>query len=138
MTTRIPRCTQRGKDGSEMCGGEIRPSYIAPAPIIGALAQKGEITYPAACEICGKTYADVISVPMTVADLDMVRDRLSASTREELAATATESTPGCYAVEIAENRAQDLAAKAANLGLVAIATKVRQELNTLMLQRRRS
>jgi hypothetical protein len=102
------------------------------------MAQKGEITYPAACQGCGKTYADMVSVPMTLADLDMVRDRLSESTRQELAATATELTPGCYEVEIAEGRAQDLASKAANLGLLAIATKVKQELNGLTIQRRRA
>jgi hypothetical protein len=118
------------------CGGEIRPSYIAPAPIIGALASKGDITYPAACQGCGKTYADVLAIPMTLADLDMVRDRLSESARQELAATATELTPGCYEVELAEDRARDLASKAANLGLLAIATKVRQELNSLTVRRR--
>lgn len=127
MTTRTLTCS---------CGGEIRPSYIAAAPIIGALASKGDITYPAACQGCGKTYADIVSIPMTLADLDMVKDRLSASARHELAATATELTPGCYEVEIAEDRARDLASKAANLGLVAIATKVRQELNGLAIQRR--
>ena len=66
----------------------------------------------------------------------MVRDRLSESSRQELAATATELTPGNYQVEIAEERARDFASKAANLGLAVIASKIRQELNGLMTQRR--
>lgn len=136
MTTRTLMCTELSGDRTKRCGGEIRPSYIAAAPIVGALAAKGEITYPAACQKCGKTYVDVVSIPMTVVDLAMVRDRLSESTRQELAATATELTSGCYQVEIAEERARDLAAKAANLGLVAIANTVRQELSSLTLQRR--
>ena len=136
MTTRTRTCTEHSKDRTEPCGGEIRPSYIAAAPIVGALAAKGETTYPAACQQCGKTYVDVVSVPMTVEDLAMVRDRLSESTRQELAATATALTSGGYQVEIAEDRARDLASKAANLGLVTIANTVRQELNSLTLQRR--
>src|SRR5712691_2615586 len=59
--------------------------------------------------------------PMTLADLDMVADRLSESTRQELNVTATELTPGCYEVELTEDRARDLASKSANLGLAAIA-----------------
>jgi hypothetical protein len=136
MTTRTTTCTAQRADRSETCGGEIRPSYIGAAPIVGALAAKGEMTYPAACQRCGKTYVDVVSVPMTAADLAMVGDRLSEDTRRELARTATELTAGCYQVEIAEDRARDLAAKAANLGLVAIATTVRQELSSLTQQRR--
>src|SRR5437868_9955315 len=102
MTTHTTTCS---------CGSEIRPSYIGPAPIAGALASKGDITYPAACEQCGKTYVDVVSIPMTVEDLAMVGDRLSPSTRQELAAAATELTTGRYQVEIAEDRARDLASK---------------------------
>jgi len=136
MTTRTPTCTERGGDRSEACGGEIRPSYSETAPILAALSPKGEITHPAACQRCGKTYADVVSVPMMVADLEMVGQRLSESTRQELVATATERTPGCYDVEMTEDRARDLASKAANLGLVVIANKVRQELNGLTMQRR--
>jgi hypothetical protein len=92
--------------------------------------------YPAACQGCGKTYADVVSISMTLADLDMVRDRLSESTRQELTATATELTPGCYEVAMTEDRARDLASKTANLGLAPIANKVRQELSGLTIQRR--
>ena len=73
---------------------------------------------------------------VTVADLAMVGDRLSESTRQELRVTATELTPGCYEIEMTEDRARDLASKAANLGLAAIANKVRQELNGLAIQRR--
>jgi len=126
MTTRTTTCT---------CGGEIRPSYIAPAPIVGALAAKGEIVYPAACQQCRKTYADVVSVPMTIADLIMVGDRLSESTRQELMTGANELSSGCYEVEIQEDRALDLASKAANLGLGPIAGKVREELRNLTRQR---
>jgi hypothetical protein len=126
MTTQTMTCT---------CGGEIRPSYIATTPI-NVLSPKGEITYPAACQGCGKTYADVVSVPMTLADLAMVGDRLSKSTRQDLEATATELTQGCYQVEIPEDRARDLASKVANLGLVPLANKVRQELDGLTSQRR--
>jgi hypothetical protein len=118
------------------CGGEIRPSYIGPAPLVGALAAKGEITFPASCQKCGKTYPDIVSIPMTSDDLAMVRDRLSESTRQDLLATATEISVGTYRVDIAEERARDLAAKAANLGLLTIANTFRQELNSLMLQRR--
>lgn len=127
MTTRMLTCT---------CGEEIVPSHIGPAPSNGVLPSKGEMTFPAACPGCGKTYPDVVSVPLTLADLEMVRDRLSESTRQELAATATERTPGCYDVVIAEDRARDLASKAANLGLAPIANKVRHELAALTLQRR--
>ena len=127
MTTRTASCT---------CGGEIRQSYIGPAPIIGALAQKGDVTFPAACQACGKTYPDVVSVPMTRADIDLVGQRLSESTRQELQTTAKEVAPGSYGVELTEDRARDLAAKAANLGLVVIANKIKQELNGLATQRR--
>jgi hypothetical protein len=120
----------------EACGGEIRPSYIGPAPILGAQASKGDMTYPAACQGCGKTYADILSISLTLADLEMVQDRLSPSTRQELTATAAELSPGCFDVALAEDRARDLASKAANLGLVAIADKVRHELNGLAKQRR--
>src|SRR2546421_6404715 len=116
MITQTPTtCTKRAGDRAESCGGEIRPSYIGPAPIIGALAAKGEMTYPAACQACGTTYADVVSVPMTLGDLEMVRDRLSQSTRQELQQTATELTDGSYQVEMADDRARDLASKAATL-----------------------
>ncbi|HYE93028.1 MAG TPA: DUF2321 domain-containing protein [Terriglobales bacterium] len=127
MTTQTETCT---------CGGPIKPSYIAAAPILGALAAKGEMTYPAACETCGTTYPDVVAVPMTAADMKMVRDRLSQSTHDELAATATEVGPESFKVVIAEARARDLAAKAANLGLTNVAKSLRQELDALTLQRR--
>ena len=136
MTTRSLTCTEQSRDRTKPCGGEIRPSYIAAAPIVGPLASKGDITYPASCQECGKTYVDVVSIPMTVVDLAMVRDRLSESTRQELSAAATELTSGCYQVEITEDRARDFAAKAANLGLATIANTVRQELSNLTLQRR--
>lgn len=136
MTTQTLTCTERGADRSESCGGEIRPSYSETASLISAVSPKGEITHPAACQRCGKTYADIVSVQMTLADLDMAGQRLSVSTRQELEATATERTPGCYEVELTEDRARDLASKAANLGLLAIANKVRQELNGLTIRRR--
>jgi hypothetical protein len=82
------------------------------------------------------TYEDSVSVPMTLADLEMVADRLSPSTRQELESTATEVTLGVYEVEISEHRASDLASKAANLGLAEMANRVRQELNALTVQRR--
>ena len=135
MTTRVATCTKPARDGA-VCGGEIRPSYSEAPATIDALTPKGETLHPAACERCGKTYADIVSVPMTVVDLDMVRDRLSESTRQELSATATELAPGSYQVEMTEDRARDLASKAANLGLAVIANKVRQELNVLTSQRR--
>jgi hypothetical protein len=72
-----------------------------------------------------------VAVSMTLADLDMVGDRLSESTRQELKRTATEQTPGTYSVEMTETRAHDLASKAANLGLSTIANKIRQELDAL-------
>jgi hypothetical protein len=72
-----------------------------------------------------------IAVPMTHVDLDIVADRLSESTRQELLRTATEQTPGIYAVALTEARARDLAAKAANLGLVAIATTILQVLDAV-------
>ena len=130
LTTQIMTCTVPS------CGGEIRPSYIAAAPAVGVQPAKGEITHPASCQQCGKTYADVVSIPMTVEDLAMVRDRISESTRQELAAAATALPSGLYQVEISEDRARDFAAKAANLGLVVMANTVRQELNSLTLQRR--
>ena len=65
---------------------------------------------------------------MTRADLDLVGQRLSESTRQTLQATATEFTAGSYKVELTEERARDLASKAANLGLVEIASRVPQEL----------
>ena len=137
MATRTATtCTEIPKNAHEACGGGIRPSYIGPAPIVGANAQKGDITYPATCEVCGKTYPDTVSVAMTVADLEMIADRMSRSSRQELQATATELPPGQYAVELTEDRARDFASKAANLGLVPIASKIRQELDGLMTQRR--
>jgi len=65
------------------------------------------------------------------ADLDLVGDRLSPHTRQELHRTATEQAPGIYEVEMLETRARDLASKAANLGLMARATKIQQELDAL-------
>jgi hypothetical protein len=79
----------------------------------------------------------MVSIPMTLEDFAMVKDRLSESTRQELAAGATELATGSYQVLIAEDRARDFAAKAANLGLVVMAETVRKELNGLALQRRR-
>jgi|RhiMetdeSRZDD1v2_1073273.scaffolds.fasta_scaffold107826_5 hypothetical protein len=137
MTTRFTTCTEKGPNAAEACGGEIRPSFIGPAPIVGATAQKGDITYPATCPACGKTYPDIVSIPMTRADFDMVGDRMSETTRLELRATATELEPGGYAVELTEDRARDFASKAANLGLLPIATKIRHELNSLTSQRRK-
>jgi len=136
MTTHSTTCTKRAGVLSEMCGGEIRPSYSETPAITDGLLTKGESTHPAACQRCGKTYADIVSVQMTLADLGMVGDRLSASTRQELHATATELTPGTYAVAMTEDRARDLASKSANLGLAAIASKIRQELNELAMERR--
>ena len=137
MTTRTPTCTEKRRNAQEACGGEIRPSYIGPAPIVGASAQKGDITYPATCQVCGKTYPDTVFFPMTVADLAMVGDRMSKSTRLELEATATEQvSSGGYKVELTEDRARDFASKAANLGLLPIANRIRQELDGLTLQRR--
>ena len=72
-----------------------------------------------------------VVISMTLADLDMVGDRLSPSTRQELKRTATEQTPGRYVVEMTEARALDLASKAANLGLLALATRIQHELDTL-------
>jgi hypothetical protein len=136
MTTHAQTCTERVRGGSESCGGEIRQSYSAPAPIVGAQAQKGDITHPAACQTCGKTYVDVISIGMTHEEMDMVGDRISPHARQELRATATGRPPRIYEVELTEDRARDFASKAANLGLVAIADKIRQELNGLTIQRR--
>ena len=72
-----------------------------------------------------------IVVSMTRADLDMVGDRLSPHTRQELHRTATEETPDIYQVAMAEVGARDLASKAANLGLTALASKIQQELGAL-------
>ena len=72
-----------------------------------------------------------IVVSMTRADLDMVGDRLSADTRQELHRTATEQSPDTYAVAMSEPRARDLASKIANLGLTALASKIQQELGAL-------
>jgi hypothetical protein len=136
MPTRTSTCTEKAKNSDTPCGGEIRASYIGPAPIIGALAQKGDVTFPAACQTCGKTYADVVSVPLTQAEIDLVGQRLSESTRQELLTTTTELAPGSFGVELTEERARDLASKAANLGLLVIAKKIRQELDGLTTQRR--
>jgi len=136
MTTQSTTCIAVTPQG-QSCGGNIHPSYSGPAPILGAAAQKGSITYPAACGVCGKTYPDVVSIPLTLADLDMIGDRMSESTRLALQATATELSPGSYEVELTEDRARDFASKAANLGLTPIASRIRQELNGLTIQRRR-
>jgi hypothetical protein len=136
MVTRVQTCTERLGSGPDPCGGQIRPSYIGPAPIVGASAQKGDITYPASCQTCGKVYPDIVSLAMTPEDLAMVGARMSPSSREELEATATKLRSGGYEVALTEDRARDFAAKAANLGLVAIADKIRQELNALTSQRR--
>ncbi len=78
----------------------------------------------------------MVSVPLTPADLALIGDRMSESTRQGLKAAATEGEPGGYAIEMTEAAARDLAAKTANLGLTAIAAKVREELNGLTSQRR--
>jgi hypothetical protein len=72
-----------------------------------------------------------VVVSMTHADLDMVGDRLSPTMRQELHRTATEQATGTYDVAMTETRARDLASKAANLGLMALATKIQQELDAL-------
>jgi hypothetical protein len=136
MTTRAQTCTARRSSGPEPCRGEIRPSYIAPEPIISAKAHQGHVTHPASCLACGKVYADVVSVTMTREDFAMVGDRMSPSSRQELQATATERPSEGYDVELTEDRARDFASKAANLGLAAMAHKIRQELNGLTIQRR--
>jgi hypothetical protein len=72
-----------------------------------------------------------VIVSLTRADLDVVGDRLSPTTRQELHRTATEQAPGTYDVAMTETRARDLASKAANLGLMALAIKIQQELDAL-------
>ena len=72
-----------------------------------------------------------IAVSMTRADVDIIGDRLSESTRQELLRAATEPTPGIYEIALTEARARDLAAKAANLGLLVIATTIRQGLDAI-------
>ena len=136
MATRVETCTERLSSRPEPCGGDIRPSYIGPAPITGATARKGDITYPASCAVCGKSYSDVISIEMTGDDLAVVADRMSPHTRQELEATATKLRSGGYEVQLTEERARDFASKAANLGLVPLAGKIRQGLSDLTLQRR--
>ena len=136
MTTPLRTCTERLGSDSAPCGGEIRPSYIGPAPIISAQAPKGETTYPASCTACGKVYADVVSLEMTGEELAMVGARMSPSARDELEATATKLRAGSYHIELTEDRARDFASKAANLGLVAVAGKIRQGLDQLTIQRR--
>ena len=91
MTTATPTCTERNQQG-EPCGGAIRPSYIETVTSVLGEPRKpqGEIVHPAACQQCGKSYADILSVPMTADDLNIVRDRLSESTRQALQAAATE------------------------------------------------
>jgi hypothetical protein len=139
MTTRTSTCTVQNDKESGQCGGNIHPSYIDIER--GAFGEpkfpQGELTHPAACETCGTTYPDILSIPMTRADLELIGQRLSESTREELQALATELLPGSYEIEMTEERARDLAAKAANLGLPPIANKIRQELNGLTSQRRK-
>src|SRR5262245_47094162 len=105
----------------------IRPSYIEPVTSVLGEPRKpqGEIVHPAACRQCGKSYADILAVPMTADDLNIVGDRLSESTRQALQGAATELTPGLYEVAMTEQGARDLAAKAANLGLVVIGQKIR-------------
>ena len=138
MTTPTQTCTERNQQG-ELCGGTIRPSYIEPVTSVLGEPRKpqGEIVHPAACRQCGKSYADILAVPMTADDLNIVGDRLSESTRQALQGAATELTPGLYEVAMTEQGARDLAAKAANLGLVVIGQKIRQELNGLSIQRRK-
>ena len=136
MTTRIRTCSAPTADRQGTCGGAIRPSYMATEVLQTAQAPK-EVTRPAACEQCGTTYEDVVSIAMTHADLDLVGQRLSPSTRQTLEAAATELTAGSYEVALTEDRARDLASKAANLGLVEIARRVRQELTGLTMERRK-
>src|SRR5258706_3462849 len=54
MTTHPATCTKSAGAHGEVCGGEIRPSYTESSTIIDALSPKGEKTYPAACQRCGK------------------------------------------------------------------------------------
>ena len=137
MTMPARTCTQRIRATAESCGGEIRPSYIATDAIVGARGQKTDVTHPAACAACGKTYVDMVSIAMTQDDLAMVGDRMSPSSRQELQVTATKLASGGFDVELTEDRARDFASKAANLGLGEFAHKIRQELATLTAQRAR-
>jgi len=78
----------------------------------------------------------MVSVSLTQADLMLVGDRVSENTRERLKAAATEGTPEGYSIEMTEDAARELASKTANLGLTALAAKVREELDGLTSQRR--
>jgi hypothetical protein len=136
MATRTVTCTAPVGRAGESCGGEIRPSYTETAVSVGGALAKRDVIHPAACERCATTYADVVSIAMTLAEIDTVGQRLSPSTQHELEATATELTPDSYEIELTEVRARDFASKAANLGLMAISDKVREKLRELNLQRR--
>jgi hypothetical protein len=134
MTTETTTCT---KALGAVCGGAIRPSYFEDAPLISGQTPRphAAVLRAATCERCGQTYADVVSVPMAEADFDMIGDRLSVSTRQEMQATATAVADGSYMVLMTEARVRDLAAKTANLGLLPLAHRFRQELNGLDVQR---
>ena len=136
MTTRSSTCSTLVGAQNERCDGTIRPSYLEVATGAGAIVQK-DVLHPAACERCGATFPDTVTFAMSVAELEQVGNRLSPSTRQELQAVATELRPGTYSVQLDEDRARDLSAKAANLSLVDLAAKVRVELSALSLQRRR-
>jgi hypothetical protein len=133
MTTRTTTCTKPS------CDGQIRASYIdTQGSALGDLRTSSdkETVHPAECERCGTKYDDVLSVAMTSADLELIRQRLSESTRQKLQTTATEVTPGAYEIAMTEHDARDLASKAANLGLPPIANKVREALTGLTTERR--
>ncbi len=140
MTTRISTCTRPIGPHGEPCGAVIRPSYVETTGTILGEPRKpaGEIVHPAKCERCAATYPDMVSIPLTSADLQLIGQRLAESTRQRLEslATASERTPGCYEVPITEHEARDLASKAANLGLIPLASKIRHEVNGLTVARR--
>src|SRR5262245_11946655 len=138
MTISSATCAARNAK-AESCGGAIRPSYIETVPpnLGDARRTPRELLHAAECERCGTRYEDEIQFTMTGDELHTVAHRMSESTRQELQACATEVVPGSFEVKLFEDRARDFAAKAANLGLVAIAAKVRQEMNGLTLQRRK-
>ena len=137
MVTRTVTCTATVGHAGQTCGGEIHPSYTETAARVGDFVAKGDLTHPAACERCATTYPDVVSVPLTLVEIDTVGQRLSQSARQELEATATELTPGAYEIALTEVRARDFASKAANLGLMVISEKVREKLRELGRQRQR-
>ena len=137
MTTQVSTCTKPTASG-EMCGGAIRPSRIeAAGAVLGVPRQPAaETVQPAQCERCATPYPDVVSVPMTGDDLQLIGQRVGESTRQRLKTVAKELTPASFQIEITEHDARDLASKAANLGLLPLAQKIRHELNGLTMERR--